>query len=645
MVRVIGYCTSTEVRRLIQVFQQLTSTSNSSQLVHHLEDRGMMIAVMCLMLMAIASAQAQNPPNFVVIMTDDQGYDDYGFRQPPLETPTMDKLMKKGVQFTRFYTAATCAPTRSQLLTGRNFWRTGTAAVGFGGDAPHLDEYMLGEALQDAGYVTGMAGKWNLGTSDAELPSRRGFDEAWEVAGEEIRSYGKYEHYNAPFTYNGKYEGIEEGWQVEHVTDKAIDFIERHKEESFFLYLPYAQPHGPWFCPKELQEKYMNKGIGEAYAMFLGMMEHLDIQVGRVLETLEENGLSDDTIVLFYGDNGPTPNARTWSLKDNGKLTVDNKGQLNETEWAARNPTGLRAVKGTGWENGIRNRLSVYCPAKFSSKKVRDMTLVMDIYPTLLDLAGATRKRDASPLDGISLRPLLEGNGNWPKKRTYLTGDTSAPASYLAEDGWYYRFTKEYSLPLDERSTSYMRRSWVVVHDEGEWGMFNLNQDPRQENDLKSKRPEKFARLQRQYYRAFRDVRKDPHAWSDPVQVIGLPGVDDPYLEMEYAYRMKGKNDVDWTTTFFQEIGATQELKIRVLDRATYKIKLLASNVASGTKIRLRAAKSEITATLKTRARYHELGQLSFEKGDQTMAVTVLDCDDLDALPEMNVYNLRLTKV
>ena len=112
--------------------------------------------------------------------------------------------MQDGVQFTRFYTAAACAPTRSALMTGRNFMRTGTSAVGFGAESPHINEYFLSEAMKDAGYVTGMVvnESWS---SDAELPSRRGFDNAWPVIRDDVRSYGRYEHYNPSFFYNGNY--------------------------------------------------------------------------------------------------------------------------------------------------------------------------------------------------------------------------------------------------------------------------------------------------------------------------------------------------------------------------------------------------------------------------------------------------------
>ena len=218
----------------------------------------------CLLTASVVAEASESKPNIILIMTDDQGYDDYGFRQQPMETPNMDRMATKGVRFDRFYTAPACAPTRSALMTGRNYLKTGTAAVGFGAEGPHMDEYLLGEAMQDAGYATGMVGKWNLGLSDAELPSRRGFDEAWPIVQKEVRSYGRYTHFNAPFFHNGRYAGIEDGWQVERVTDKAIGFIESNKGAPFFLYLAYAQPHEPWSCPQEYQQKYIDRGIGRS---------------------------------------------------------------------------------------------------------------------------------------------------------------------------------------------------------------------------------------------------------------------------------------------------------------------------------------------------------------------------------------------
>ena len=261
-------------------------------------------------LLGVDPASSEAKPNIILIMTDDQGFDDYGFRQAPMKTPNMDKMATHGVRFDRFYTAPACAPTRSALMTGRNYLKTGTSAVGFGAEGPHQDEYLLSEAMQDAGYKTGMVGKWNLGLSDAELPSRRGFDQAWPIVQKEVRSYGRYTHFNAPFFHNGLYAGVENGWQVERVTDKAINFVKTNKKKPFFLYLAYAQPHEPWLCPQDYQQKYIALGFGQEYAMFMGMMEQLDDQIGRILDSLQANNIAEKTIVLFLGDNGPTPTTR-----------------------------------------------------------------------------------------------------------------------------------------------------------------------------------------------------------------------------------------------------------------------------------------------------------------------------------------------
>lgn len=583
---------------------------------------------------------AEERPNIILILTDDQGFDDYGFRQTSLETPVMDRLMQDGVQFTRFYTAAACAPTRSALMTGRNFMRTGTSAVGFGAESPHINEYFLSEAMKDAGYVTGMVGKWNLGLSDAELPSRRGFDNAWPVIRDDVRSYGRYEHYNPSFFYNGNYSGRENGWQVEICTDKAIDFIKKHKHKPFFLYIPYASPHEPWLCPSVLQKKYMQKGIGEHYAMFMGMMEQLDKQVGRILQTIEDLDISKNTIVLFLGDNGPTPTTRILEKQKDGfyALTSDYYN-MSDQEWINRNPSGLRSKKATGWENAIRNRLTIYCPEKFEAKIIDDMTLVMDIYPTLVAFAKGKRPEGKPALNGMDLTPLINGESDWPV-RAYFTGETGRPEQKYEGDGWNYRFTDQ-TLPLDNRETCFVMDDWVIVNEKGNWGLFDLANDIGQKKNLKKENPKKFNIMKSAYYNAFEDIKSDPHAWSDPIQEVGVKA----YLELEYTFRMKGRNSVTWANTFFHEVGAIQELKVRVLEEGIYSVRLRALGVPEKTKLRFETANNILDNVLIRNQKYHNLGKIKLSAGHQIFSIKLLETSDEKAISKMELFSLELEKI
>ena len=592
-----------------------------------------------------ACAASESRPNIILIMTDDQGFDDYGFRQAPMQTPTMDKMARGGVRFDRFYTAPACAPTRSALMTGRNYLKTGTAAVGFGAEGPHMDEYLLGEAMQEAGYATGMVGKWNLGLSDAELPSRRGFDEAWPIVQEEVRSYGRYTHYNAPFFHNGRYVGIKEGWQVDRVTDKALEFIESNKESPFFLYLAYAQPHEPWLCPKEYQQKYIDQGIGPEYAMFMGMMEQLDEQLGRVLDSLEKNHISENTIVLFLGDNGPTPTTRILEQQPDGwfRQTGDYYS-LDKEEWARRNPSGFREKKATGWECAVRNRLLVYCPAKYTPRVVtKQRTLVMDIYPTLVELAGGLRPTSAPELDGQSLVNLFKGKTEW-ESQDYFTAEAGKPKMHLREDGWYYRFS-EYTLPLAERSSCFYSGDYVIVNDNGVWSLYNVVDDPQQKADLKYQMPKKFMLMRANYYAEFEEILRDPHAFSDPIQELNVSNGREGYLEMEGVYRVKGKNSVTWANTYFHELNAAQELKVDVSESGEYAVTLRALGVPAETRLRFEAGASSNEFNLVQGKKFHSMGRVRLDPGEQTFTFTLLDTADLKQVGKMGLYSLSLKKI
>lgn len=587
----------------------------------------------------------QLKPNIILIMTDDQGYDDYGFRQGPMVTPNIDKMATEGVRFDRFYTAPACAPTRSALMTGRNYLKTGTSAVGFGAEGPHPDEFLLGEAMQGAGYVTCMVGKWNLGLSDAELPSRRGFDQAWPIVQKEVRSYGRYTHFNAPFFHNGLYAGVKNGWQVERVTDKAIDFIQTNKEEHFFLYLAYAQPHEPWLCPREYQQKYIALGLGEEYAMFLGMMEQLDEQIGRILDSLQTNKIAENTIVLFLGDNGPTPTTRILEQQSDGWFRQTGQYySLSNKEWALRNPSGLRGIKASGWEFAIRNRLLVFCPSKYESRVLKDeRTTVMDIYPTLVELAGGSRPNSVPELDGQSFLSLLEGGKNW-EAQDYFTAEAGKPQMHLSDDGWSYRFSK-HTLPLGERSSCFYSGDYVIVNDNGSWSLYNIVSDPQQQQDLQQKMPEKFSTMQEAYYSNYNEILSDSHAFSDPIQELNTSNGREGYLEMEGIYRVKGKVSVTWANTYFHEINAIQELKVDVSESGKYAVTLRALDVPPATRLLFEAGASGNEITLKSGKKFHPMGQVRLEAGKQTFALKLLETGNIDRIGKMGLYSLGFKKI
>lgn len=355
-----------------------------------------------------SSTIPNNQPNIILIMADDMGRDDMSYRgNTAVSTPRLDDLAKKSTRFENFYVHSVSAPTRASLLTGRHFLRCGVSGVHAGRDYVNRDEVMIGEALQSAGYKTGMWGKWHSGETNGYYPWQRGFDEAY-MATLYHHDYnnGKYKGYYDGKYYNGQVLPLT-GWTDEHMTDMAIDFITRNKDEKFFAYVPYLSVHANWKAPEDYITPYTKKGQDTNFATLNGMLTHMDHQVGRIMDAVEDLGLSENTIIIFMSDNGPNFSG----IDGNHKLDPN-------TEWKQRNPSGFSGNKSTNLENGIRSPFFVYWKGHTQAADNYSQLSVSDIFPTLCDAAGAPIPSNCKPLDGKSFYNLFTSPSLTDNSRT-----------------------------------------------------------------------------------------------------------------------------------------------------------------------------------------------------------------------------------
>jgi uncharacterized sulfatase len=336
-------------------------------------------------------------PNIVFILIDDMGWSDVGcYGNKFNETPNIDRLAAQGMRFTDAYAACpVCSPTRASILSGQYPARVGVTDFITGHWRPYekvivpknrtqylpLEIVTFAEALKDAGYVSSAMGKWHLGWED-HWPDKQGFDEMLMYKGNHLKFQT-----TPPVT-------IEEGaYLADVLTDGAVKFIEDHKDEPFCLYLAHYAVHIPLQAKDDLIKKYENKpkpSEGVNNPIYAAMVEHVDNSVGRIVAKLDELDLSEDTIVIFFSDNG--------GLRE--KFTAD--GVIVTTN------APLRDEKGSLYEGGIREPLIVRWPGKVKAGTTNDTPVTsVDFYPTFLELAGAKKPKDQY-LDGESILPLLK---------------------------------------------------------------------------------------------------------------------------------------------------------------------------------------------------------------------------------------------
>jgi len=340
-------------------------------------------------------------PNVVVFLADDAGWGDYGFSgNKQVSTPNIDSIAKAGVSLDRFFVCPVCSPTRGEFLTGRYHPRGGVRGVSTGQERLDLGEKTIADAFKAAGYATGAFGKWHNGSQWPYHPMARGFDEYF---GHTSGHWGEY--FDAPLEENGRMIRTE-GYIVDVCTDRALSFIDRNKNKPFVCYIPFTTPHSPWAAPASDWMRFKDKPItqtatvasqevAEETRCALAMIENQDMNVGRVLSRLKQHGVEDNTIVVYFSDNGP-----------------------NTSRWTG----GMKGKKGTTDEGGVRSVCYIRWTAKIQAGGVvTQIAGAIDLMPTLTSLAGVERVGD-KPLDGRDLTPLLlKQPTEWAERMIFST--------------------------------------------------------------------------------------------------------------------------------------------------------------------------------------------------------------------------------
>ena len=412
-----------------------------------------------------AATPAATRPHIVYIVSDDQGWKDVGFHGSDIRTPNIDALAKGGVRLEQFYAQPMCTPSRAALMTGRYPHRYGLQTLVIPSAGTYglaTDEWLLPQALKEAGYRTAIVGKWHLGHADRKYwPRQRGFDYQYGPLLGEI-DYFTHSAHGVRDWFRDNEPVVEEGYVTELLGTDAVRLIEGHDPATpLFLYLTFTAPHSPYQAPEAYLEQYA--GIADpARKAYSAMITAMDAQIGRVLAALDARDMRKDTLVVFQSDNGGPRSARFTGEVDMSKSTIPaDNGRF-------------RDGKGSLYEGGTRVAALANWPGRIPAGTALDQPLhVVDMYPTLIGLAGGSHAK-AKPLDGLDAWATLSRGAPSPRKQVVYGVEPFRAA--LRQGDW--KLVWQTTLPSKIE-------------------LFDLARDPWEANDLAAKHPDKVAQLQR----------------------------------------------------------------------------------------------------------------------------------------------------
>lgn len=482
-------------------------------------------AVLLTLIVWSSALVAQQRPNVIVLLTDDQGYGDLSAHgNPVLKTPNFDKLHGESVRFTDFHVAPMCTPTRSQLMTGRDAIDNGASFVCMGRSVIREELPTMADLFRDAGYATGHFGKWHLGDNFPFRPQDRGFEEtvhhgAWGITS--LADYFGNDYLNDHYRHNGRIEQYT-GYCTDVWFDETMSWIRRQvrADEPFFVYLPTNAPHVPLWAPQKYIEPYLGK-VESRIAKFFGMIASVDENLGRLTGLLDELGVSENTIFVYLGDNG----------------TAQGESVFN---------AGMRGKKRSLYEGGHRVPLFVRWPGGDigEPRELDALTHVQDVLPTLLDLSGISAPEDAA-FDGVSLAPMLRGEPQDVSERMLV-------AQY---GGVFEKY----------RDSAVMWNKWRLVNGKE---LYDLGKDPGQREDVASQSPEILGKMRTHYDAWWEELM--PAAEEYQPMVVGTAAENPARLSAS-----------DWNGVYCDNPGCVrggQQLsgpwKIRVAEEGRYRIAL-----------------------------------------------------------------------
>jgi len=409
--------------------------------------------------------EIQKKPNVILILADDMGVGDLSSMNGGIsKTPSLDKLKDEGIYFRNAYAgSAVCSPSRAALFTGRYPHRTGSVTLNMQ-RYPELtriakDEVTIGNIFQDNGYKTGLIGKWHNGLGEEYHPLQRGFDEFEGFVGFDISgSYYKYS-----LDVQGTYQDFEDKYLTEDLTQRAKNFVNRHKDAPFFLLLTHYAPHRPLSAPEELIQNYVDQGLGQNTATIYAMIEVMDRGIGELVTELQDLGIDNETLLIFTSDNGPDP-------IPGERFNVDMKG----TKYMVN-------------EGGIHVPFFIRWPGNIESGSRDNIIQFTDVLPTLVDIFGL-EVSDNLKWDGGSFKKVLFNE--------------SAADSLPKQRFWQWNR----GVPMYSHNAAMREGEWKLVRPQVTRNvpdsesdaipkLYNIADDPSETTDLAEEYPVRYTRM------------------------------------------------------------------------------------------------------------------------------------------------------